>query len=109
MFTDLNTFQVEDFNPLFSDVHSGLNFSFKCLTLESENTVTKQKYIKWNNEKKTEFIEHMSVNETDSIRNIEVMIDELHVKQIFYNLILILWSKIYVICLVNLHLMYLVQ
>jgi hypothetical protein len=81
MLTDLNTFQVEDFNPLFSDVHSGLNFSFKCPTLESENTVTKQQYIKWNNEKKTEFIEHMSVNETDSIRNIEVMIDELHVKQ----------------------------
>jgi hypothetical protein len=33
------------------------------------------------NEKKTEFIEHMSVNEIDSIRNIEVIIDELHVKQ----------------------------
>jgi hypothetical protein len=61
--------------------HSGLNFSFKYPTLESENTVTKQQYINWNNEKKTEFIEHMSVNETDSIRNIEVMIDELHVKQ----------------------------
>jgi hypothetical protein len=57
-------------------VPNGLNFSFKCPTLESENTVTKQQYIKWNNEKKTEFIEHMSVNETDSIRNIEVMIDE---------------------------------
>jgi hypothetical protein len=40
MFTDLNTFQVKDCNPLFSDVHSGLNFSFKCPTLESENTVT---------------------------------------------------------------------
>jgi hypothetical protein len=53
MLTDLNTFQVEDFNPLFSDVHSGLIFSFKCPTLESENTVTKQQYIKWNNEKKT--------------------------------------------------------
>ena len=47
MFTDLDTFQVEDFNPLFSDVHSGLNFSFKCPTLESENTVTKQQYIKF--------------------------------------------------------------
>jgi hypothetical protein len=39
----------------------------KCPTLESENTVRKQQYIKWNNEKKTEFIEHMSVNETDSV------------------------------------------
>jgi hypothetical protein len=63
LFSVIKNFDVLDYDPLFSDVHCVLQFTFSvdiCL-LSAENRNISQP-VNWDNCKKDEFVEYLTVN-----------------------------------------------
>jgi hypothetical protein len=70
LFSVIKNFDVLDYDLLFSDVHCSLQLSFSvdiCL-LSTENTNISPP-AKWYNSKKEEFVEYITVNENNGIKN----------------------------------------
>ena len=78
LFSVINNFDVLDYDPLFSDVNCALQFSFSvdiCL-LSTENKNIYQP-VKWDNSKKDEFVEYLTVNQNKEIKNLENRLDDM--------------------------------
>ena len=74
----IKNFDVLDYDPLFSDVHCALQFSFSvdiCL-LSAENRNISQP-VNWDNCKKDEFVEYLTVNKNNEIKNIVNRLDDM--------------------------------
>ena len=78
LFSVNKNFDVLDYDPLFSDVHCALQFSFSvdiCL-LSAENRNISQP-VNWDNCKKDEFVEYLTVNKNNEIKNIVNRLDDM--------------------------------
>jgi hypothetical protein len=77
-FSVIKKFDVLDYDPLFSDVHCALQFNFSvdiCL-LSAENRNISQS-VNWDNCKKDEFVEYLTVNKNNEIKNIVNRLDDM--------------------------------
>ena len=75
LFSVNKNFDVLDYDPLFSDVNCALQFSFSvdiCL-LSTENKNIYQP-VKWDNSKKDEFVEYLTVNQNKEIKKLRKQI-----------------------------------
>ena len=82
LFSVIKNFDVLDYDPLFSDVHCALQFSFSvniCL-LSAENRNISQP-VNWDNCKKDEFVEYLTVNKNNEIKNIVNRLDDMRLLQ----------------------------
>jgi hypothetical protein len=82
LFSVIKNFDVLDYDPLFSDVHCALQFSFSldiCL-LSAENRNISQPF-NWDNCKKDEFVEYLTVNKNNEINNIVNRVDDMFLLQ----------------------------
>ena len=71
LFSVIKNFDVLDYDPLFSDVHCALQFSFSvdiCLLSAENRNISKP--VNWDNCKKDEFVEYLTVNKNNEIKNI---------------------------------------
>jgi hypothetical protein len=78
IFSVIKNFDVLDYDPLFSDVHCALQFSFSvgiCL-LSAENRNISQP-VNWDNCKKDEFVEYLTVNKNNEIKSIVNRLDDM--------------------------------
>ena len=79
IFSVIKNFDVLDYDPLFSDVHCALQFSFSvgiCL-LSAENRNISQP-VNWDNCKKDEFVEYLTVNKKNNeIKNMVNRLDDM--------------------------------
>ena len=78
LFSVIKNFDALDYDTLFSDVHCSLQFSFSvdiCL-LSAENRNISQP-VNWDNCKKDEFIEYLTVNKNNEIKNIVNRLDDM--------------------------------
>jgi hypothetical protein len=77
LYSVIKNFDVLDYDPLFSDVHCALQFSFSvdiCLLSTEYTNISPP--VKWYNSKKEEFVEYITVNENNEIKNIENRLDD---------------------------------
>ena len=78
LFSVNKNFDVLDYDPLFSDVHCALQFSFSVdiRLLSTENRNISQP-VKWDNCKKDEFVEYLTVNKNNEIKNTVNRLDDM--------------------------------
>jgi hypothetical protein len=78
LFSVNKNFYVLDYDPLFSDVHCALQFSFSVdiRLLSTENRNISQP-VKWDNCKKDEFVEYLTVNKNNEINNTVNRLDDM--------------------------------
>ena len=69
LFSVIKNFDVLDYDPLFSDVHCALQFSCSVDIFNREHNCSQP--VKWDNSKKEEFVEYLTVNKNNEITNIE--------------------------------------
>ena len=78
----IKNFDVLDYDPLFSDVHCALQFSFSvdiCLLLAENRNISQP--FNWDNCKKDEFVEYLTVNKNNEIKNIVNRLDDMFLLQ----------------------------
>lgn len=85
MFKIISNFEIDDFNPLFSDVHCMLDFTLSAITMEGKTDPTQYNprqntKIKWNNDRKDSFIAYIE-NEDDALKTISDTINNLMDKE----------------------------
>ncbi|CAG2219177.1 unnamed protein product [Mytilus edulis] len=76
LFQMTKNFEVEEFNPILSDVHCNLKFTLESqpyTNINNVKTVEKQ-VIKWNNNKQDKFVKE---KKSEGIRDIETILDKL--------------------------------
>ena len=78
LFSVNKNFDVLDYDPLFSDVHCALQFSFSvgiCLLLAENRNISQP--VNWDNCKKDEFVEYHTVNKNNEIKSIVNRLDDM--------------------------------
>jgi hypothetical protein len=78
IFSVIKNFDVLDYDPLFSDVHCALQFSFSvgiCLLLAENRNISQP--VNWDNCKKDEFVEYLTVNKNNEIKSIVNRLDDM--------------------------------
>ncbi|CAG2200463.1 unnamed protein product [Mytilus edulis] len=79
LFQMTKNFEVEEFNPILSDVHCNLKFTLESqpyTNINNVKTVEKQ-VIKWNNNKQDKFVKFVKEKKSEGIRDIETILDKL--------------------------------
>jgi hypothetical protein len=78
LYSVIKNFDVLDYDPLFSDVHCALQFSFSvgiCLLLAENRNISQP--VNWDNCKKDEFVEYLTVNKNNEIKSIVNRLDDM--------------------------------
>jgi hypothetical protein len=82
LFSVIKNFDALDYDTLFSDVHCALQFSFSvdiCLLSAESRNISQP--VNWDNCKKDEFIEYLTVNKNNEIKNIVNRLDNMPLLQ----------------------------
>ena len=88
VFDYVSEFEVFDFNPMFSDVHNQLHFSFciPCTKIHKvQDDIKSNTYVRWNTKKSTEFTHVLDNEKLTVLQQIEHTLNDIDTQSITQN------------------------